>query len=71
MKTTVTIDSASGMVTMTKGVWTGTFPVSDIPKWLSFYKLQQERFPVHAASYADDIKALEEAAMKLSSLSLA
>jgi len=61
MQTTVTIDSAAGSVTMTRRDWTGTFPVSDIPKWLDFYRGQQERFPEYATSYADDVRALEGA----------
>ena len=61
MKTTVTIDSASGMVTISRGSWTGTFPVSDLQMWIDFYRGQQDRFPEHAASYADDVRALEAA----------
>lgn len=61
MQTTVTIDSVSGMVTMSRGAWSGTFPVSDLQKWLDFYRSQQERFPERAAIYAEDVRALEGA----------
>ncbi|MBN9035441.1 MAG: hypothetical protein J0H53_05180 [Rhizobiales bacterium] len=59
MQTTATIDSTTDMITMVKGTWSQSFPASDLPRWLAFFRQQQERFPVHAASYADDIRALE------------
>ena len=65
MKTTVTIDSTGGTFTMTKGSWSGTFPISDLPKWLAFYRRQRELFPAHAAVYDDDVKALEALAAEL------
>lgn len=61
MQTTITIDSAAGTFTMRRGAWSGTFPVSELWTWLDFYRSQQERFPEHAASYADDVRALEGA----------
>jgi hypothetical protein len=59
MQTTATIDSEAGTFTLKKGVWSGTFPLADLPKWLAFYRDQQQRFPAHAETYADDVKALE------------
>jgi hypothetical protein len=59
MKTTATYDSAAGTFTLEKGIWRGTFPIADLPKWLTFYRQQQERYPTHAESYASDVKALE------------
>jgi hypothetical protein len=59
MQTTATIDSTAETFTLTKGVWSGTFPIADLSKWLAFYRDQRERFPDHAAAYDDDVKALE------------
>lgn len=60
MQTTATYDSEVGTFTLSKGPWSGTFPISDLPKWLAFYRRQRELFPAHAASYDDDVMALEE-----------
>jgi hypothetical protein len=65
MKSHVTHDSAAGTFTLTKGIWAGTFPISDIPKWLTFYRDQRERYPAHAANYDDDVRALQELAAQL------
>lgn len=67
MKTKATYDSAAGAFTLTKGTWQGTFPVDDLPKWIAFYRDQRERYPAHAATYDDDVKALEKLAAKLMS----
>jgi hypothetical protein len=56
-----TYDSSARTFTLTKGVWSGTFPTADLSKWLAFYQRQQELFPGHAASYDDDVKVLEAA----------
>lgn len=58
MQANITIDSTSGTFTHTKGAWTGTFPISDLPRWLVFYRGQQERYPARAASYEADVEAL-------------
>jgi hypothetical protein len=67
MRTSATYDSGTGTFTLTKGVWSGTFPIADLPKWLAFYRDQRERFPAHATSYDDDIRALEELVQQLRS----
>jgi len=59
MKTIATYDSAAATFTLEKGIWRGTFPIADLPKWLNFYREQMQRYPVHAASYAPDVEALE------------
>lgn len=59
MQTAATYDSEAGTFTLTKGTWSGTFPIDDLPKCLAFYRRQQELFPDHAASYGDDVGALE------------
>jgi len=66
MEPTATVDSTSGTFTLTKGVWTGSFPVADLPKWLAFYRRQRDLFPTHASSYDGDVKALETLAAQLS-----
>ncbi|WP_337097125.1 hypothetical protein [Mesorhizobium argentiipisi] len=37
MKATATCDSKAGTFTLVKGIWRGTFPIADLPKWLKFY----------------------------------
>ncbi|BCM21103.1 hypothetical protein [Mesorhizobium sp. J8] len=60
MKTIAIYDSAAGTFTLEKGVWRGTFPIADLPKWLNFYRQQAGRYPAQAANYAHDVNALEE-----------
>ncbi len=59
METTATYDSENGTFTVEKDKWRGTFPISDLPNWLEFYRQQRERYPAHAASYNSDVRALE------------
>jgi hypothetical protein len=59
MKTLATYDLVAGTFTLSKDKWQGTFPIADLPKWLAFYRQQQERYPAHSASYASDVEALE------------
>jgi hypothetical protein len=65
MKMTATYDSSAGTFRLVKDQWRGTFPISDLPGWVNFYRQQRQRYPDHAASYASDIKALEALARKL------
>lgn len=65
MQTTATYDSTAGTFTVVKDRWQGTFPIQDLPKWLNFYRQQQERYPTHAASYAPDVEALQNLALRL------
>ena len=67
MKATATYDSGAGTFTLEKGIWRGTFPIADLPKWVRFYHQQIERYPSHAANYAADLEALEALAAKLRS----
>jgi hypothetical protein len=60
MDTIALYDSAASTFTMTKAKWSGTFPIEDLPKWLEFYRNQQARYPIHAASYDSSVKALEK-----------
>lgn len=65
MQTKVTYDSAAATFTMVKGIWSGTFPIADLSKWLEFYRDQQRRYPAQALSYGEDVKALEALAAQL------
>lgn len=65
MKTTTAIDSTGKTFTMAKGSWSSTFPISDLGKWLEFYRRQRERHPDHAASYYSDVEALEALARQI------
>lgn len=51
--------------TMSKGSWSNTYPISQLQKWLDFYREQQVRFPKYATFYDDDIEALEHLARSL------
>ena len=62
MRATATYDSGAGTF---KGIWRGTFPIADLPKWLSFYRRQMERYPAHADNYAPDLEALEVLARQI------
>ncbi len=65
MKTTATYDSAAGTFTIEKGIWRGTFPITELPKWVNFYRGQMERYESHAANYAPDVEALEALARQI------
>lgn len=67
MQATATYDPATGTFTLVKGKWSGTFPVADLSSWLEFYRQQQERYPVHAASYGVDVMVLEALAAEIRS----
>jgi hypothetical protein len=66
MKSTATYDSGTGTIAHSRGAWSDTFPVADLGERIAFYRSQQARFPDHAESYADDVKALETVARELS-----
>lgn len=61
----VTYDSAAGTFTMANGAWTNTYPISELPKWLAFYRRQQEQFPRYAASYQGSVEGLEKLTAEL------
>lgn len=65
MKVTATYDSATGKYTHTNGDWSNTRPIADLPGDIAFYKAQQERYPAHASTYEDDLRALEALARQL------
>lgn len=65
MTAKATYDSDAGTFTLEKGIWRGTFPIADLPKWSDFYRRQIERYPAHAANYAPDMKALQDLALRI------
>lgn len=42
---TMKVTHTKTMFTMTGRYWSGTYPLSDLPKWLSFYQRFAQRFP--------------------------
>ena len=56
----VVYDPIAGTFTMSKGSWKNTYPISDLPKWLDFYRTQQVMFPRYASHYQDSVDALEK-----------
>ncbi len=63
----ITYDSTAGTFTMAKSGWTNTYPISDLPKWLAFYRKQQELFPRYASFYQDSVDGLEKLTAELRS----
>jgi len=59
----VTHDEAT--FTLTGRIWSATYPLEDLPKWLAFYRSRKARFPKAAGSYAATIAALEELEQRL------
>ncbi len=69
MSSTATYDSVKGTFTLTKTdgkeSWSWTFPLSQLDSWIDFYRQQQLRYPAHAATYGEDVEALEALAAEL------
>ncbi|GHC16285.1 MULTISPECIES: hypothetical protein [Gemmobacter] len=51
--------------TLTRGAWSNSYPLADLPKWLAFYRKQPLDFPKSGDSYAASIAALEALAARL------
>jgi len=47
------------MFTMTGKYWSGTYPLTDLPKWLLFYQRLREDFPKAGNSYDSCINELQ------------
>lgn len=45
--------------------WSGTYPLSDLGKWLAFYRRQREDFPKANGAYDAIVDELEALAEKL------
>ena len=55
------------MFTMTGRYWSGTYPLTELSKWLSFYQRLRQDFPKSGKSYDKCIKELELFSNKLDS----
>ncbi|MCV2448443.1 hypothetical protein [Paracoccus sp. DMF] len=51
--------------TLTGNMWSATYPLDELPKWLAFYRRQKARFPKAGDSYDGTIAALEALAKDL------
>ena len=65
MTTTAILDPDRKSFTMTRGVWSSSYPISDLLKWTAFYRRQQELYPEHADQYAESFNALAKLAASL------
>lgn len=45
--------------TLTGEIWSATYPLDELPKWLRFYRSRKERFPKAGNNYDATIAALE------------
>ncbi|WP_330447950.1 hypothetical protein FLP41_03405 (plasmid) [Paracoccus marcusii] len=51
--------------TMTGRYWSGTYPLSELPKWLSFYQRLRADFPKSGTAYDECIEELEQLTQQL------
>lgn len=56
---------------MTGRYWSGTYPISELPKWLSFYQRLRADFPKSGTAYDKCIEELEQLTQQLRSLETA
>lgn len=61
MQAKITTNPDQGTFTHNKGAWSGTFQITDMQRWLAFYRAQLERYPAQASIYEVDIQALTAA----------
>ncbi len=50
---------------MTGRYWSGTYPISELPKWLSFYLRLRADFPKSGTAYDECIEELEQLTQQL------
>ena len=53
------------MFTMTGRYWSGTYPISELPKWLSFYQRLRSDFSKQKTAYDKCIEELEQLTQQL------
>jgi hypothetical protein len=58
MKTTAVLEADGKTFTITRGAWSNSYPLNDLPKWIAFYRRQADLVPGQTC-YLDDIQALE------------
>lgn len=52
--------------TITRGRWSGTYPVEALPLWLRFYRgLRDRKDGAYAPTYAPMVRALEDLARRI------
>ena len=51
--------------TLTGEIWSATYPLDELPKWLRWYRSRKARFPKAGNSYDPTIAALEALAKGL------
>lgn len=51
--------------TLTRGAWSNTYPIAELPKWLAFYQEQQALFPKAGDSYQASIAAMQALARQV------
>ena len=60
MRTEALYNPENRTFTMSRGIWSATYPIAELQKWIDFYRRQQERFPAQAAIYGESLKALTD-----------
>ncbi|KGJ11598.1 hypothetical protein EQ718_02365 [Paracoccus versutus] len=55
--------------TLTGKIWSATYPLEELPKWLAFYRGRKARFPKAGNSYDATIAALEQLERQLAAKS--
>ncbi|ABL68494.1 hypothetical protein SAMN04244581_02398 [Paracoccus denitrificans] len=51
--------------TLTGEIWSATYPLDELPKWLRWYRSRKARFPKAGDAYDPTIAALEGLAAEL------
>jgi hypothetical protein len=51
--------------TITGREWSGTYPLGELGKWLTFYRKQRQDFPKAGTTYEATVAGLEALAQKL------
>ncbi|UXU73722.1 MULTISPECIES: hypothetical protein [unclassified Paracoccus (in: a-proteobacteria)] len=51
--------------TLTGKVWSATYPLEELPRWLAFYRSRRQRCPRAGSSYDATLAALEALAQEL------
>ncbi len=62
---TATYNPESNTFTLKAQTWFDTYPISDLPKWLRFYRRMKSDFPKSGSNYDGAIAALERLAAEL------
>ncbi|OWJ74407.1 hypothetical protein [Haematobacter genomosp. 1] len=55
----VTYDHTARTFSMKGRIWSDTYPIEDLPKWLAFYRKMQAEHPKAKGAYDATVIALE------------